>query len=240
MNIKSLLLALGLLSASTLSAQVGELHNDFVVGVNGGYVLNKMTFSPTIKQTFHGGMTFGITARYTCEKYFSSYCALQAELNYAQLGWKELIETSTDTYQRTINYVQLPFLARLAWGKEKRGAMGYFLVGPQVGFYLNDHDKRGTSDGSEGWTALTLLKRPNHVVQQYDLPVQNNFEYGITGGAGVEVSSAIGHFLLEGRYYYGLSDIFHNSKKDKFGKSSHGAIIAKASYLFDIKKKHKK
>ncbi len=240
MNIKSLLLAFGLLSASTLSAQVGELHNDFVVGVNGGYVLNKMTFSPTIKQTFHGGMTFGITARYTCEKYFSSYCALQAELNYAQLGWKELIETSTDTYQRTINYVQLPFLARLAWGKEKRGAMGYFLVGPQVGFYLNDHDKRGTSDGSEGWTALTLLKRPNHVVQQYDLPVQNNFEYGITGGAGVEVNSAIGHFLLEGRYYYGLSDIFHNSKKDKFGKSSHGAIIAKASYLFDIKKKHKK
>lgn len=240
MNIKSLLLAFGLLSASTLSAQVGELHNDFVVGVNGGYVLNKMTFSPTIKQTFHGGMTFGITARYTCEKYFSSYCALQAELNYAQLGWKELIETSTDTYQRTINYVQLPFLARLAWGKEKRGAMGYFLVGPQVGFYLNDHDKRGTSDGSEGWTALTLLKRPNHVVQQYDLPVQNNFEYGITGGAGVEVNSAIGHFLLEGRYYYGLSDIFHNSKKDKFGKSSHGAIIAKVSYLFDIKKKHKK
>ena len=240
MNIKSLLLALGLLSTSTLSAQVGELHNDFVVGVNGGYVLNKMTFSPTIKQTFHGGMTFGITARYTCEKYFSSYCALQAELNYAQLGWKELIETSTDTYQRTINYVQLPFLARLAWGKEKRGAMGYFLVGPQVGFYLNDHDKRGTSDGSEGWTTLTLLKRPNHVVQQYDLPVQNNFEYGITGGAGVEVNSAIGHFLLEGRYYYGLSDIFHNSKKDKFGKSSHGAIIAKASYLFDIKKKHKK
>lgn len=240
MNIKSLLLAFGLLSASTLSAQVGELHNDFVVGVNGGYVLNKMTFSPTIKQTFHGGMTFGITARYTCEKYFSSYCALQAELNYAQLGWKELIETSTDTYQRTINYVQLPFLARLAWGKEKRGAMGYFLVGPQVGFYLNDHDKRGTSDGSEGWTTLTLLKRPNHVVQQYDLPVQNNFEYGITGGAGVEVNSAIGHFLLEGRYYYGLSDIFHNSKKDKFGKSSHGAIIAKVSYLFDIKKKHKK
>lgn len=240
MNIKSLLLAFGLLSASTLSAQVGELHNDFVVGVNGGYVLNKMTFSPTIKQTFHGGMTFGITARYTCEKYFSSYCALQAELNYTQLGWKELIETSTDTYQRTINYVQLPFLARLAWGKEKRGAMGYFLVGPQVGFYLNDHDKRGTSDGSEGWTTLTLLKRPNHVVQQYDLPVQNNFEYGITGGAGVEVNSAIGHFLLEGRYYYGLSDIFHNSKKDKFGKSSHGAIIAKASYLFDIKKKHKK
>lgn len=218
-------------------AQVGEIKNDFAVGVNGGYVLNQMTFNPTIKQSFHGGATFGLSMRYTCEKYFSSYCALQAEINYAQLGWKELIETSTDTYQRTINYVQVPFLARLGWGREKRGLMGYIVLGPQVGFYLNDHDKRGTSDGSEGWTAATLNKRPNHVTYQYDLPIQRKFEYGITAGAGMELNTGIGHFLLEGRYYYGLADVFNNSKKDKFGKSSHGAIIAKVSYLFDIKKK---
>ncbi|MCI7082988.1 MAG: PorT family protein, partial [Paraprevotella sp.] len=42
------------------------------------------------------------------------------------------------------------------------------------------------------------------------------------------------HFLLEGRYYYALSDIFKNSKKDPFGRSANGAILIKASYLFDI------
>lgn len=231
-----LLIALFLACTSAIRAQVGEIRNDFAVGVNGGYVLDKMDFNPTIKQTYHGGKTFGLTFRYTCEKYFSAYCALQAEVNYAELGWKELIETSTDTYQRTVNYIQVPLLARMAWGSE-RGAMGYFLVGPQLGFYLSDSEKRGTSDGTEGWTEATLNRRPNHITQQYDLPVQNSFEYGITGGAGFELNTAIGHFLLEGRYYYGLSDIFHNSKKDRFGKSSHGAIIAKVSYLFDLKKK---
>lgn len=222
-------------SASSMKAQVGEIYNDFAIGVNGGYILDKMTFNPTIKQSFHGGTTFGVTARYTCEKYFASYCALQAEVNYAQMGWKELIETSTDTYQRTINYMQVPLLARLGWGKYQRGVMGYIILGPQVGFYLNDKDKRGTSDGTEGWTDNTLFHRPNHVTAQYDLPIKNSFEYGITGGAGLEVNTSAGHFLLEGRYYYGLADIFGNGKKDKFGKSSHGAIIAKISYLFDIK-----
>lgn len=229
------LAASALLLASSLHAQVGTIYNDFAVGVNGGCMLNKVSFNPTIKQNYHIGTTFGVTMRYTCEQYFSSYCALQVEANYAQLGWNELIETSTDTYERTINYVQLPFLARLGWGGYKRGAMGYIILGPQVGFYLNDKEKRGTSDGSEGWTTATLNKRPNHVTQQYDLAVKNSFEYGITGGAGMELNTGIGHFLLEGRYYYGLADIFGNSKKDAFGKSSHGAIVAKVSYLFDIK-----
>ena len=240
-SLRAVLAALCMLLASaSLQAQVGKIFNDFAVGVNGGYVLDKMSFNPTIKQNWHGGTTFGLSMRYTCEQYFSAYCALQVEANFAQLGWKELIETSTDTYERTINYVQVPFLARLSWGKYKRGAMGYLILGPQVGFYINDHDKRGTSDGSEGWTSTTLYKRPNHITQQYDLPVQNSFEYGITGGLGMEVNTVLGHFQLEGRYYYGLSDIFHNSKKDKFGKSSHGAIIAKVSYMFDLKKKKNK
>lgn len=228
-----------LLFSASLHAQVGEIRNNFAVGVNGGYIMDKMSFNPTIKQDYHGGMTFGLTMRYTCEKYFSCVCALQTEVNYAQMGWKELIETSTDTYQRTLNYVQIPFLARLAWGKERRGVMGYIVLGPQVGFFLNDKAIRGTSDGSEGWTEQTLYHRPNHVTQQYDLPVQNKFEYGITGGAGMEVNTGIGHFLLEGRYYYGLADVFHNSKKDKFGRSAHGAIVAKLSYLIDVNKKKK-
>lgn len=240
MKIKTIIAVGTLFLAMSAKAQVGEVLNDLAVGVNGGYALDQMTFNPTIKQGWHGGMTFGITMRYTCEKYFSSFCALQVEANYAQLGWKELIETSTDTYQRTINYIQVPFLARMGWGKPYKGFMGYFVAGPQLGLYLNDSEKRGTSDGSEGWTTQTLFNRPNHITQQYDLPIQNKFDYGITGGLGAELNTTIGHFLVEGRYYFALSDIFGNSKKDKFGRSSHGVIFAKASYLFDITKSKKK
>lgn len=215
-------------------AQVGELRNDWVVGVNAGVCLNKVSFNPTINQKYHIGPTMGLTARYTCEKYFSLLCALQVELNYTQMGWRENIEVCTDTYRRNINYLQLPLLAHLSLGQEHNGFAGYLVLGPQVGFYVSDSDRRGGP-----WTDMT--QRPNHVYEQYDLPVQNAFEYGITGGLGGEFTQPrMGHFKVEGRYYFGLSDIFNNGKKDRFGRSANGTIVAKVSYLFDVKKLKKK
>ena len=83
----------------------------------------------------------------------------------------------------------------------------------------------------------TLSLRPGQVIQQYDMPVKNKFEYGITAGLGIEVNTRkAGHFLLEGRYYYGLGDIFGNSKRDYFGRSNNGSIIVKLTYLFDVMK----
>ena len=62
-------------------------------------------------------------------------------------------------------------------------------------------------------------------------------KYGITGGLGMDVSTKNGHhFLVEGRYFYSLSDIYGNSKQDPFGRSANTTIIAKVSYLFDIKR----
>ena len=74
-----------------LAAQVGAARRAIAVGVNGGAVLNSVGFDPTIKQSMHQGTTFGVTFRMTSEKYFKSLCALQIELNYAGLGWKEQV-----------------------------------------------------------------------------------------------------------------------------------------------------
>lgn len=207
-------------------AQVGLPRNDLAIGVNGGYVINRVSFTPTIKQQWKGGETMGLSIRYTCEKYFSAICAIQAELNYANLGWRELIEYNEDTYSRDIRYFQLPIFARMGWGRERRGAQFFFQVGPQLNYFLSDVEHY--SDPWEG------RPRPNNVTQQYGKDVENKFEYGLVGGIGLEVSTGIGHFLLDARYYYGLSDIFHNGKKDPFGRSANGAIALKLSYLFDI------
>ena len=229
---KRFLLIFFILHASffTLYAQVGEYRSALAIGVNGGYALNKVSFTPSVKQAYHGGATMGVTLRYTCERYFKLLCALQVEANYAQLGWKEVIETSSDTYSRTVNYIQVPLLARLALGKEERGPMGYLVLGPQLGFFLNDSDKRGGE-----WSESTINLRPNRVIEQYDLPIQNSFEYGITGGLGLEINTRhAGHFMIEGRYYFALSNIFKDGKSDAFARSANGTIIAKASYLFDL------
>ena len=85
---------------SKVYGQIGEPRNDLAIGFNAGYTLNQVMFNPTIQQKFKGAPTFGFTARYTCEKYFKSLCSIQLEVNYTNLGWEELIETSDDTYKR--------------------------------------------------------------------------------------------------------------------------------------------
>ena len=225
----TILLLLLLIAQLPALAQVGKHRSDLAVGVNGGYALNRISFNPTIKQSWKGGATFGVSVRYTCEKYLSAICAVQAEANYINLGWKEDIEPDygTDTYYRDIHYLQVPLLARLGWGREEKGAQFFFLVGPQVGFCIGEKEHY-----SDPWAGTP---RPNNVTRQYGRDVQNTFEYGITAGIGIEISARrVGHFLLEGRYYYGLSDIFHNAKQDPFGRSANGAIVVKASYLFDL------
>ena len=218
--------------------QVGEPRTDLAVGMNAGCALNQVSFKPAIKQVMKPGATVGFTARYTCEKYFSLLCAFQGELNYSQAGWKETPEESTTlagtkpgTYQRTVHYVQMPLLANLGYGRERGGVKGFLVVGPQLAFCIGESVK--TTGNGEGYIPYQLEGLQN----QHELKVQRKFEYGITGGLGMDVSTKNGHhFIIEGRYFYGLSDMFKNSKKDPFARSANGTIFAKVSYLFDIKK----
>jgi len=224
--------------APTLHAQIGEARNTVSIGANAGISMNTIGFDPSIKQKQHLAPTFGITFRLTSEKYFKTLCALQVEVNYARLGWHEDIYNSEDEplpdrYQRHMDYVQIPIFARLGWGREQRGVMGYFLAGPQIGYCFGE-----SSEQSADWT-LNLLgnpDRPNGMYAQYSMPIEHKFDYGITAGLGIELSTAIGHFMIDGRYYYGLSDLYGNSKKDTFSRSNNGTITVKLTYLIDLKK----
>lgn len=231
---KRLILPLLCILLGTASfAQVGELRSNLAVGFNGGYNLSKVDFSPTIKQNLHPGLTGGLTLRYTTEKYFSLICAAQLEVNFAQRGWDEMIDDgSNNTYSRTTNYVEIPFLAHIGWGKEDRGLQFFINAGPQLGLYLSDSEHYGFTE-EYPWD---ISKRPNNIIEQYGREIENTLEYGIAGGAGLELKTGIGNFIIEGRYFFGLSDMFGNSKADPFGRSANTTITAKISYLIDITK----
>jgi hypothetical protein len=226
------------------SAQVGEHRSELAAGINGGLLMSSVGFVPKVPQDQHIGATAGITLRYTSEKYFNTICAIVGEVNLAQGGWKESILDKTDQpvinsltglpeeYSRTINYVQVPVLARLGWGRERQGIQAFFQAGPQVGYMLSEKTTMNFSADMRNRSA-----RASQVAEQYSKPVEHHFDYGITAGAGVELSlRRIGHFIVEGRYYYGLGDLYGNSKRDYFGRSNLSNIVVKASYLFDLKK----
>lgn len=222
-------------------AQVGDLRHNFAIGVAGGGCLNRVDFSPSIKQNYLPGANAGLVFRFTSEKYFSMICATQIELNYVQRGWKENItDGSNNTYSRTTHYMEVPFLVHLGVGQEQRGVQFFFNAGPLLGWYLNSTERYGYSE-EYPWS---VYYRSNGMYYQYgDSPndptspgkaVENMLEYGITGGAGVELKTAVGNFTVEGRYYFGLSDMFGNSKADPFGRSANQTIYARIAYLIDI------
>lgn len=239
---KLLSTAISLLIVVSAMAQIGSHRNDMSIGVNGGYVLSNVGFNPKINQSMHGGLTGGFSFKYVCEKYFSTVCSVQAEVNYSQIGWKEniidledkpVINSVTNVaeeYSRTINYIQIPVFAHLAWGREVKGLQFFFQAGPQVGFCLSESTKMNFELEQRNFE-----QRANNTVTQDTMAVENKFDYGIAAGAGIEYSHPkIGHLQLEARYYYGLGNIYGDSKRDFFGKSNFGNIVVKLTYLFDV------
>ena len=166
-------------------AQVGEHRSVFSIGAGGGYVMSNVGFTPKVNQKMYGGMMGGLAFRYVCEKYFNTICSVQAEVNYAKIGWKEDILDLNDSpvinpqtgaaeeYSRTINYIQIPVFAHLAWGKEKKGMQFFFQAGPQVGIWLSE-----STEASYDLSVPNLQDRANRTVAQETMPVENKFDYG--------------------------------------------------------------
>ena len=244
---RKFILFLGLICTFNAVAQVGQHRNDFSIGFNGGYVLSSVSFSPSVPQKMHGGVTGGLSLRYVCEKYFNTVCSIYAEVNYASLGWRDKIQDvnnapvineitgEAEAYSRTINYIQVPIMAHLAWGKESRGVQFFINLGPQFGIYLNESTKMNFDFEKRNRTA-----RSSSIVAQDTMTVEKKFDYGIAAGIRLEYTvPRVGHFLVEGRYYYGLGNIYGDSKRDYFGRSNFGNIILKMTYLFDITKTKK-
>lgn len=208
-------------------AQIESPRNILEIGIAGGLNMSKMDVQPTIRQNLLNGINGGLSIRYTSEKYFKMICAAQLEVNFSQRGWDEDFDDETKNgYSRTLNYIEIPFFAHLAFGKEPRGVQFFINLGPQIGFLISDSE-----DYKGEWA---IESRPSTIQPIYGKEIQNKFEYGIAGGLGLELKTKAGNFFIEGRYYYGLSDIFSNSKTDDFGRSANTTIYARLGYSIPI------
>ncbi|NCC09345.1 MAG: PorT family protein [Bacteroidia bacterium] len=239
-RLKSFLLAATLLMllSPAVYAQIGEPRQNFSIGFNGGVNFNNATFQPKIKENTLMGPTFGLTARYISEKYFAMICGAQVELNFSQRGWDELFEMEnadgqtvkdpSKSYTRQLNYIDVPFLAHLAFGKDQ-GFQFFINAGPQVSFLISE--KESIKPSLSEWTMSDAQ------AALYNTKAQNKFDYGIAGGLGFELRTAkAGSFLIEGRYYFALSDFYKTTKRDYFSRAANSTLTAKITYLFDLKR----
>lgn len=224
---RTLTLIILAITAITASAQVGDSRNMLSIGFNAGMGTSNVSFVPSIKQQTHLGPTFGVQVRHISEKYFFLICGIQMECNYARRGWTEKIEDgSGDTYSRMADYIEVPFLAHLGFGREIRGFQGFINLGPQVSYLIKDDEKY-----SKTWDTSN---RPNQVTEQYGKAIENKLDYGITASVGLEMHTGTGNFGLEGRYYFGLGNIFGITKKDYFARCANSTISLRATYTFNL------
>ena len=225
-------------------AQIGEHRNTLSVGVNGGYSMSRVGFSPKVTQSMHGGMVGGLSVRYMSEKYFKTYCSIYGEVNLLQGGWNEkivdieenkVVNSTTgqpEEYSRTLSYIEVPIFAQLAWGKEERGCKFFVQAGPKVGFMLGEKTTANFDIND-----MNITDRANKETTQYGMDVENKFDYGIAAGLGMEYSvPRVGHFIVEGRYNFGLGNLFGDSKRDYFSKSNNTGFNVKIIYMMDVKK----
>ncbi|GHT73345.1 hypothetical protein AGMMS50262_04280 [Bacteroidia bacterium] len=205
--------------AGITQAQQAKFQPEWAFGGNAGATFSKMRFYPNVPQDMLTQATIGLTARYISESNFG----LQVELNYAQRGWKERTDTllHLNEYSRRIDYLELPVMTHIYFNLGSRVRL-VFNLGPQIGFQIGNKNNSkkviNTPDGSYD--------------SYYDKPVERPFDYGIAGGGGLEIRTGLGRFVLEGRYYFGLSDAFNNGKSDPFQSSGNQVLTTKLTYFY--------
>lgn len=224
--LKVLLVAVASVVAFAAAAETHYKPHVFI-GAKGGLSMAQMSFSPSTKQLWNMGSTGAVTFRYSEEKIFG----LIAELGWVQRGWKENFELAPLSYRRTLTYINLPLLTHIYFGS--RRFKGFVNLGPQVSYMTGDKIDSDFDYEHPG----TVKDFPrNRRYEQLAMEVKNKFDYGICAGVGIEFYVQPRHSLtLEGRFYYGLGNIFPAAKADVFGASRPMSIEVTLGYNFRIK-----
>lgn len=239
---KLLIASLFLLAVSTFSLSAQQkFKREWTVGASFGTNLSQAAFGKSSStepfrtkmwQQYQGG----IGIRYITEKNLG----LIAEINYSQQGWMQDFSNKDEKdpaviemlngleHKHQLNYLEIPFLSHIYFGEKVR----FFInLGPRISFLLSE--KETLNDN--------LLKRlasgemsSGEETAQYFKKADSKFDYGILVGLGVEFRTGIGHFSLEGRYNFGLSDFYSNKKSDAFQQSANRVIGVKLNYYVKV------
>ncbi|MDH6310371.1 hypothetical protein M2451_003258 [Dysgonomonas sp. PFB1-18] len=232
---KSILLLVSILFTLVVSGQDNKFKSEWNVGVGFGPTFSSVDFevskSPERLRTKSTQQFFGgLALRYLSEKNLG----LIVELNYSQQGWeqdfrvKDNPEYAGFTHKHKLNYLELPVLTHIYFGRKVRFV---FNLGPKIGFLLSDSEEMS----QELLDRLSSGDLPARLVtDQYYRMAERKIDYGLMAGMGLEFRTGIGSFMLEGRYTFGLGDIYRNGKADYFSRSANRVISAKLTYYVKL------
>ena len=197
------------------------------IGARGGVTFSTMMFKPSIMGKLGMGYTGGLTFRYTEENHFG----LIAEVNLVQRGWAEKFEDLPYSYQRVLNYVEVPVMSHIYFGS--RGKF-FINAGPEIAYFIGDKIKSNFDytdvSGLEGFNDK------NRRTEQLTMNVSQKLDFGIVAGLGGEFSiNRRNSLALEARVFYGIGNVMPSGRQDTFTVSNQLSVAVTAGYWFRIK-----
>ena len=212
-----LLLLVSLMSVAQPRLRTPEIY----VGAHAGAMASTMLFRPNVAKidimqsplTMNGGLVF----RYAAHK----VCAIQVEANYMQRGWREQIALGTGStmdYTRQLDYIEIPLLMHLYFGKQR--FRGFINLGPQIGYCIRD----------------IATQLPSTITSPQYQPIEKPFDWGLAGGLGCYYrTKKIGLFQLEARFNFSMGTTYNDRKVDYFSQSNAMNLSLNLAYLWEIK-----
>ena len=213
------LTAVLLLAALHAIAQPRLEQPEIYVGAYGGVTASTVFFSPSVGgmsdlMKVHLGPNAGVMFRYGGHK----VCSFQAELGYAQRGWREYSASGGYDYYRTLHYIQLPILAHIHFGGKY--VQAFINLGPQIAYCVASQES-GTKQ-----TASTYQYRA----------IEHPFDWGVAGGLGLYGGHRkVGLFQLEVRAHYSFNSLYNNSRAEHFAGSNVMTASLNFAYLWQIR-----
>lgn len=215
----------------SVKAQKKQFEPEWNIGVGFGPTFSSVDFQRTTTrsnrlqtqslQQYAGGLA----VRYISEKSLGFI----VELNYSQQGWDQYFQDHPEyEHSHKLNYLELPILTHIYFGNKVR----FFInLGPKLSFLLNEKEEMNQT--LSDYLSSGQLPESNTTYQYYRM-ADKKIDYGIMGGLGLEFKTGIGSFALEGRYSFGLGDIYNNKKSDYFSRSANRVISAKLTYYIKL------
>ncbi len=191
----------------------------------GNYSTMDFTNNPEFKYQkplYRAGFQGGIFILYTNDP----HVGLLGELNYNQKGWSQATETITNIkYERQINYLELAVLTHIFIGKKRFRFL--INIGPYVAYALNSEE--WIKDISTG----QVISKPYVFTDSVD----NRLDYGLLVGAGFEYVFSFGTIHLEGRYSFGLGNVYQvKTRESELSQNRVISITIGYAYNFRGKK----
>ena len=196
----------------------------------GGSNLSSYTFYPSVTQDKSVGYVAGVGVRYIEEKFFG----LQGELLLTRRGIKDRYDSAPEYhFERTLTYIEMPLMAHVYFNLGKKNEVALDL-GPKLGYYLSDSSKDNLDEKFD-------MTKAEHGYAHHDMEVTQKLDYGIQAGFGYEFKfSRQLSMQVQGRYYFGLGDMFPSTKADTFETSANQSVQIVMALWFHHRIKIKK